>query len=98
MQLSLLLSVRAAKNELSMHKFNSKTNENLFQLTCLAAYDTANLSGSSDSIGQIAAQFASGSDLSSTAFGGQATQQSDYQQQQNGGQYTSTNPTKRNVA
>lgn len=64
----------------------------------LAAYDSANLAGSSDNIGQIAAQFGSGSDLSSTSFGGQTLPQFNYGQQQNGGQYTSTTHTKRNVA
>lgn len=64
----------------------------------LAAYDSANLSGSSDNIGQIAAQFGSSSDLSSQSFGGQALPQLNYGQEQNGGQYTSTTHTKRNVA
>lgn len=69
------------------------------QLTHLAAYDMANLSGNSDSVGQIAAQFASGSETSSSAFGGHAVPpQLNYLEPQNGGgQYTSTTQTKRNV-
>lgn len=69
----------------------------LININILAAYDQANLSGSSDSIGQIAAQFASGSDFGndqSTAFGGQ----DETQQNLNGGQYTSTTHKKRHIA
>lgn len=55
------------------------------QFTPLAAYDQANLA-STDNAAQISAQFASGSDSGSTAFGGQDS----LQQNQYGGHYSST--------
>ncbi|XP_055297794.1 uncharacterized protein LOC129566167 [Sitodiplosis mosellana] len=82
-----------SKPDVFFIKYKTKEEAEQAQQQIQAAYDSANLSGSNESIGQIAARFASGSDLSSTAFGGQATQQSNYQQQ--AGQHTST---KRNVA